>query len=110
MLLTAFSALLVTAACSQNEPQVVTVPTVVENKIPVQARPRPVSMRDVEFFVVTEDNYEQFVERFVEENGRLVFIAISVDDYENLALNLADLRRFIEQQREVIVFYENAVR
>tara|TARA_B100001057_G_scaffold253669_1_gene253922 strand:+ start:3582 stop:3710 length:129 start_codon:yes stop_codon:yes gene_type:complete len=31
-------------------------------------------------------------------------------DYENLALNIADLRRFLEQQNEVIVYYENALK
>jgi len=30
-------------------------------------------------------------------------------DYENLALNIADLRRYINQQTEVIVYYEKAV-
>jgi len=31
-------------------------------------------------------------------------------DYENLAINIADLRRYIEQQTEIIVYYENAVK
>tara|TARA_B100001093_G_scaffold479321_1_gene508223 strand:- start:220 stop:363 length:144 start_codon:yes stop_codon:yes gene_type:complete len=30
-------------------------------------------------------------------------------DYENLALNIADLRRYINQQTEIIVYYEKAV-
>tara|TARA_R110001592_G_scaffold28903_3_gene105360 strand:+ start:2232 stop:2357 length:126 start_codon:yes stop_codon:yes gene_type:complete len=30
-------------------------------------------------------------------------------DYENLALNISDLRRFINQQNEIIVYYEKAV-
>jgi len=30
-------------------------------------------------------------------------------DYENLALNIAELRRFLNQQKEVIVYYEKAV-
>jgi hypothetical protein len=28
-------------------------------------------------------------------------------DYENLALNVAELRRFIKQQTEIIVYYED---
>ena len=32
-----------------------------------------------------------------------------MQDYENLALNIADLRRFINQQTEIIVYYEEAV-
>jgi len=30
-------------------------------------------------------------------------------DYENLALNIADLRRYINQQTKIIVYYEKAV-
>jgi len=30
-------------------------------------------------------------------------------DYENLALNIADLQRYIDQQKEIIVYYEKAV-
>jgi len=30
-------------------------------------------------------------------------------DYENLALNIGDLKRYIGQQKEIIVYYEKAV-
>jgi hypothetical protein len=30
-------------------------------------------------------------------------------DYENLALNIADIRRYLNQQTEIIVYYEKAV-
>jgi hypothetical protein len=30
-------------------------------------------------------------------------------DYENLALNIADIKRYLEQQKQIIVYYENAV-
>ena len=30
-------------------------------------------------------------------------------DFENLALNIADIRRYINQQTEIIVYYEDAV-
>ena len=38
------------------------------------------------------------------------YVAISVKDYENLAINIAELRRYIEQQTEIILYYENAVK
>jgi hypothetical protein len=31
-------------------------------------------------------------------------------DYENLALNIADIKRYINQQTEIIVYYEEAVK
>jgi len=33
-----------------------------------------------------------------------------MQDYENLALNIAELRRYINQQIEIIVYYEEAVK
>tara|TARA_R100000544_G_scaffold27374_1_gene14248 strand:- start:683 stop:835 length:153 start_codon:yes stop_codon:yes gene_type:complete len=38
-----------------------------------------------------------------------LFYAISVRDYETLALNMAEIKRFIEQQKQLIVYYEKAV-
>jgi hypothetical protein len=81
----------------------------VERKIPIQKRPRPVKMNDVYFYVVTEDTFESFKERFKKENGDLLFYALSVRDYETIALNMAELKRFIDQQQQVIVYYEKAV-
>ena len=66
-------------------------------------------LNDVKIYVVNEDNYEEFIEEFRAKNGEIVYIAISVKDYENLSLNIAELRRYIEQQKQVIVYYEEAV-
>lgn len=106
------SASLILTACSQTEPepQKPTIQTVtVKQNIPIQARPNGVNLRDVQFYVVTEENYEQFVDRFTGAGNDFVFVAISIDDYEDLSLNLADLRRYIEQQGSLIVYYENAL-
>ena len=81
----------------------------VERKIPTQNRPRPVSMSNLHFYVVTEDTFVAFKQRFVKQNGDFLFYAISVRDYETLALNMAELKRFIQQQMLVIGFYERAV-
>jgi|TARA_Y100000033_G_scaffold20475_1_gene19274 hypothetical protein len=49
------------------------------------------------------------VKEFTEENGELAFVALSMKDYENLALNVAELRRYINQQKNIIIYYEEAV-
>ena len=66
-------------------------------------------MNDVYFYVVTADTFENFKKRFEKENGDLLFYALSVRDYENIALNMADIKRFIDQQQQIIVYYEKAV-
>jgi len=32
-----------------------------------------------------------------------------MQDYENLALNISELRRYINQQKNIIIYYEKAV-
>ena len=81
----------------------------VERVIPTQNRPRPISLNDIYFYVVTEQNFEEFKNRFVKENGDLVGYVLSVRDYETLALNMADIKRYIQQQKEIIIYYEKAV-
>ena len=66
-------------------------------------------MGDIYFYIVTEDTFDEFKERFVKEQGDFVFYAISVRDYETIALNMAELKRYIEQQQVIIIYYEKAV-
>ena len=65
---------------------------------------------DVHFYVVSADNFDNFKKRFEKENGDLVFYALSVRDYETIAYNMAELKRFIDQQQQIIVYYEEAVK
>ena len=81
----------------------------VERKIPTQARPKSISLNDIYFYVVTDRNFEEFKQKFEKENGDLVFYAVSVRDYETLALNMAEIKRYIQQQQELIVYYEKAI-
>ena len=82
----------------------------VQKIVPIQPQPKPVDMIDVKFYVVTEENYEEFKEKFMKTNNDYVFYAVSVHDYENLAFNMAELYRYIRQQKEIIIYYEKAVK
>ena len=104
--------LLVTlSSCSwKPEKEVVVQTKIVKPVIEIKERPKGVKMLPVKFYVVTEKNYEEFKERFKKDNGEFVFYAMSVPSYENLALDMAELRRYIEQQKEIIIYYEKAVK
>ena len=91
------------------EPKVVTVTKTVRTQVPIIARPKQVQLNDVKIYVVSKVNYKDFVKAYEKKNGADSYIALSVKDYENLALNFAELRRYIEQQKQIIVYYENAV-
>ena len=92
------------------EKEIVVQTVEVQKVIPVQPRPKPIDMTDVKFYVVTEENYEEFKEKFMKTNNDYVFYAVSVHDYENLALNMSELFRYIKQQKEIVIYYEEAVK
>ena len=92
------------------EKEIVVQTVEVQKVIPVQPRPKPVDMTDVKFYVVTEENYEEFKEKFMKTNNDYVFYVVSVHDYENLAFNMAELYRYITQQKEIMIYYEKAVK
>ena len=91
------------------EPEIKTVVKVEKTTVPVVSRPKPLQLVDTRVRVVTSDTLETFLADYKQQYGELAFVVLSMKDYENLALNIADLRRYINQQTEIIVYYEEAV-
>ena len=109
------SLLLVTlllSSCSTfyKEPEIKVVTKLEKTVVPIFPMPKPVQMNDIKIYVVSpEENLDEFKKEFEAKNGGDSYIAISVKDYENLSKNFAELRRYIEQQKAIIVYYEEAV-
>ena len=80
----------------------------VDVKVPIQhpTPPRPVEMTDVYWYVVSPKNLEEFLER-IEKEGNGVFFAMTVKDYENMSFNIQEVRRWINQTKEILVYYRN---
>lgn len=62
--------------------------------------------RDVEWTVITPENFQEVVSKLSAKGKPVVFFALTDEGYEALALNLSDLRAFIQQQQAIIVAYE----
>ena len=92
-----------------SEPIVITQPKFVKQNIPLQARPKQLQLTDVRWYVVSESNLDEFLGKFKEEEGLLAFMAISAQGYENLAMDIADMRRYILQQKDIILYYEDSL-
>jgi hypothetical protein len=102
--------LLLSSCGSWNPIKQVEVKTVqVERVIPTQQRPRPLKLSDITWYVVTDQNFDQFKKKYTKRNGEFLFYAFSVRDYETLSLNMAELQRYIGQQKQIIIYYEQAV-
>ena len=53
-----------------------------------------------------------YLDKFLDEmrkqnNGDAVFVAMSVSDYELMSMNMQELRRYIREVQEVVVYYRN---
>lgn len=67
------------------------------------------SMRPVEWTIVTRDNVEEVFAELEARGQNLALFALTADGYENLGLNFSDIRQLVQQQRAIIVAYENYV-
>ena len=96
---------------SKPEKEVVVQTKILEKNIPIMPRPKGVKLHDVRIYVVSpSENFEEFKKEFEAKNGGDSYVAISIKDYENLSDNFAELSRYIEQQKAIIVYYEKAVK
>lgn len=80
----------------------------VEVQIPIThpTMPRAISLRDPQWYVVSDKNIDTFLEDIRKRHeGQLVFTAMSVGDYELMAYNMQEIRRYINQLKEVVVYY-----
>ena len=111
-LLLVLTATVLLSSCSsiRPEPKIITVTEIIERQIPTVPGPKSVQLNDISIYVVSpEENFEEFKKEFEAKNGGDAYVAISIKDYENLSKNFSELRRYIEQQKAIIVYYENAV-
>lgn len=101
---------LVVSACSVPNKEIITETVFIEEQIQIQPAPRGVDLNDLQFKVITSENIEDVLREWTTTSGEnWAFYGLSVNDYENLALNVAELSRFIKQQKDIIVFYENSL-
>jgi len=71
--------------------------------------PEAINLEDVEFFVITEKNFDEQVAKLEKmQGGTYVLFGLTPQDYENMAYNLQELRRYVRQQKEIILYYRQA--
>ena len=98
--------LLFLSACSTRELEIITKPA--EIKWTQPADPAPVKLEKPTWRIVTEQNAAQALADIRKENnGKFTVIVLGTQDYQKLMVDLADIKRYIEQQKAVIVYYKN---
>lgn len=91
------------------EPTVVTKIETVPLRIYQPPLPAEISLLDINWFVITSDNLEE-KKKDIEKvlDGQFVIFALTPDGYEKMAENLQELRRYLLQQKELILYYRES--
>lgn len=77
----------------------------IERQIAQPVLPREIDLKDPYWYVVSDKNLDEFLERVKKEQGQVVFFAMSVPDYELMAYNTQELKRYIRELKEVVIYY-----
>lgn len=62
--------------------------------------------RDLEWITITPDNINNVFADLADANEEVVLIAITPQGMQNLTLNMADLLKLVQQQKQIIAAYK----
>ena len=69
--------------------------------------PTPLELQDVDWIIITKENAEEVFEKVKNnKNGDYALFALTDEGYEKLALNFADIRNKLAEQRQIILSYK----
>jgi hypothetical protein len=77
----------------------------IERKIIQPILPREIDLKEPYWYVVSDKNLDEFLSRVEKDQGQVVFFAMSVPDYELMAYNTQELKRYINELKEVVIYY-----
>ena len=105
------ASILLLSSCSwKPEKEVVTVEKVIVPTIAIVQKPKPIKMLDANIIVITEKNLPEVIKKVKAGMGEFVIYGLDPASFKNLALNFEQIKRYIEQQNEIILYYEKAVK
>ena len=105
------ASILLLSSCSwKPEKEVVTVEKVIAPTIAIVQKPKPIKMLDANIIVITEKNLPEVIKKVKAGMGEFVIYGLDPASFKNLALNFEQIKRYIEQQNQIILYYEKAVK
>lgn len=97
MVLKSFSAVLLILAltsCAKPEQPIQIVSQPVEIQITAPTAPNPLVLNNITWKIINKDD--------------IIYYGITVSDYEILAINMQEIKRYIVAQKNIIRYYERA--
>lgn len=86
------------------EVEVVSKP--IERVIAQPVLPRPLDLKEPYWYVVSEANLDEFLADVAKQSAdQQVFVAMTMADYELMAYNMQEIKRYVRELGEVIIYY-----
>jgi hypothetical protein len=83
---------------------------VIENFVtPSIPKPQPIVLQDVQWKVYTRDDLKKLIDNQGTNGQQFVIFAVTGDGYKAISMNVAELNRYIREQRQVIVFLKQTL-
>ena len=102
-------AILLSSCSWKPEKEIVTVETIIKPTITIAQRPRPVEFDELKVKVITEANVQEVIQEMKTNQGQFLVYALDPVTFKNLAIGIEEIKRYIEQQNDIIIYYEKAV-
>tara|TARA_R100000995_G_scaffold84739_1_gene64560 strand:- start:578 stop:811 length:234 start_codon:yes stop_codon:yes gene_type:complete len=67
--------------------------------------PREIDLQQPQWIAVTPENWEEQLARIEAQEGELIFLAMTIPDYEIMAYNMQEIKRYITELKDVVVYY-----
>ena len=76
-----------------------------DRKIVQPIMPREIDLQEPRWIVITPENWEEQLAMIEQQEGELVFLAMTIPDYEIMAYNMQEIKRYITELQDVVVYY-----
>lgn len=80
-------------------------PVLVDRQELIVPQVQPINQADFKWIVITPENANQKMKELQSE-GIVTVLALTPEGYKNLSMNVAELRKYIQQQHAVIAAYK----
>ena len=77
----------------------------IDRQIVQPVMPRGIDLKQVRWLTITPENFEEQFALIENQEGELVFLAMTVPDYETMAYNMQEIKRYITELKDVVVYY-----
>ena len=77
----------------------------IERKIVQPIMPREIDLKQPQWIAITPENKDEQLARIEQQEGELVFLAMTIPDYEVMAYSMQEIKRYITELKDVVVYY-----